>query len=550
MEGGGQEGDFRVLSDGQQDEMMMDVGLREKPRGDPPDSSKVWVEKVVGGSNGGRLLPGRALDDDFVRDRLQLEFPDGEEGEAVVTIGKEVLEAMNGLWKRCMIVKVLGRTVGIAVLQKKLRELWKPSGGMYVVDLPRQFFMVRFEKEEEYLGALTGGPWKAFGSYLMVQAWSAEFDPLKDDIVTTPVWIHLLNIPVNFYHPEIIMGIAKGLGDPLRVDLFTLRFERARYARVCIAVNLSKPLKGSVMVNGERYFAAYEGLTNICSKCGLYGHLVHGCPRRMIEATAARAVVEESGVSSPNSKGNENSVSQADARPVNQDEEGFTLVRKNGRHGKKPVSVSQKAETRTQAQNVGRNLRDITGGKVLEKMVMENRFGSLEEDMEDLDIRKDSVVMEGDKENNSLGNIPTVPKSAQQATKIVFGANAVIAKNGSRARKNDTRGGPRRPMESKVYKPKLTKVNRPGRGLVFGPNSGEEELNSSGKRLRVEKANLGRKGGAFTREGTEDADEIRGDGAQIKEKELQMVLMEETHTLMTEEKQSGLASSSPESTNA
>lgn len=35
-----------------------------------------------------------------------MEFPNGEDGEPVIMIGHEVLEAMNGLWKRCMIVKV------------------------------------------------------------------------------------------------------------------------------------------------------------------------------------------------------------------------------------------------------------------------------------------------------------------------------------------------------------------------------------------------------------------------------------------------------------
>lgn len=101
--------------------------------------------------------------------RLSLDFPDGEEGEPVITIGEEVLEAMNGLWKRCMIVKVLGRQIPISVLHRKLRELWKPKGEMYVMDFPRQFFMVRFELEEEYLAALTGGPWRVFGNYLMVR---------------------------------------------------------------------------------------------------------------------------------------------------------------------------------------------------------------------------------------------------------------------------------------------------------------------------------------------------------------------------------------------
>ncbi|CAL9223761.1 unnamed protein product, partial [Arabidopsis halleri] len=164
------------------------------------------------------LTPEDVLDEAFVMERLRLEFPNGEEGEPVITIGEEVLNAMNGLWKRCMIVKVLGRHVSVSVLSRRLREMWKPTKAMYIMDLPRQFFMIRFESDEEYMAALTGGPWRVFGSYLLVQAWSPDFDPLRDEIATTPVWVRISNIPVNFYHRSILMGIAKSLGNPIKVD--------------------------------------------------------------------------------------------------------------------------------------------------------------------------------------------------------------------------------------------------------------------------------------------------------------------------------------------
>lgn len=175
--------------------------------------------------------------------------------------------------------------------------------------------MVRFEMEEEYMAALTGGPWRVFGSYLMVQAWSPDFDPLRNDIVTTPVWVRLSNVPVNFYHKSILMGIARGLGKPVKVDLTTLNFERARFARVCVEVNLAKPLKGSVVINGERYYVAYEGLTNICSCCGLYGHVIHQCPSR----------IPEESVEVPVKKPVE---TVKERLPTN---DGFTEVRRRGR---------------------------------------------------------------------------------------------------------------------------------------------------------------------------------------------------------------------------
>ncbi|EOA14396.1 hypothetical protein CARUB_v10027591mg [Capsella rubella] len=146
---------------------MMEIGEKEHPPGDPPDAGGSWAQRAAGGSSGGRVNPESVLSEDFVEARLNLEFPDVEDGEPVFTVGQEVVEAMSGLWKQCMIVKVFGKNISIAAMSRKLNELWKPRGAMHVLDLPRQFFMVRFEIEEEYLEALTGGPWRVFGSYLM-----------------------------------------------------------------------------------------------------------------------------------------------------------------------------------------------------------------------------------------------------------------------------------------------------------------------------------------------------------------------------------------------
>lgn len=88
-------GEARVLKE--QDEAMTDITEKGPPPGDPPDGVVSWVAKVTGTSAGGRLAPERVLDAAFVSSRLSVEFPDGEEGEPVITIGQEVLDVMNGL---------------------------------------------------------------------------------------------------------------------------------------------------------------------------------------------------------------------------------------------------------------------------------------------------------------------------------------------------------------------------------------------------------------------------------------------------------------------
>lgn len=50
-------------------------------------------------------------------------------------------------------------------------------------------------------------------------------------------------------------------------------------------------------------------------------------------------------------------------------------------------------------------------------------------------------------------------------------------------------------------KPNKQKLNRPTRGLVYGPTRREEEMSVSGKRLRVELGAVGRPGGCLQRRG-------------------------------------------------
>ncbi|KAL1214867.1 hypothetical protein V5N11_022311 [Cardamine amara subsp. amara] len=77
---------------------MADIGEKSQPPGDPPDERMSWAQRVTGLSAGGRMVPESVLNDEFVAERVHLEFPNGEDGEPVITIGTKVLDAMNGLW--------------------------------------------------------------------------------------------------------------------------------------------------------------------------------------------------------------------------------------------------------------------------------------------------------------------------------------------------------------------------------------------------------------------------------------------------------------------
>ncbi|KAG2274425.1 hypothetical protein Bca52824_056980 [Brassica carinata] len=442
---------------------------KDRPPGDPPDAPGSWVRKVVGCNKGGMQVPEEAVDEEFVESRLKLEFPNGEDGEPEITIGEEVLAAMNSLWKRCMIVRFLGRNVPILSLTRKLKELWKPKGSMYVMDLPKHFFTVRFQKEEEYMAALSGGPWKAFGSYLM------------DEIDTTPVWVCLSHIPVNFYHKTILMGITKGLGRPIKVDLTTLKFERARFARICVEVNLNKPLKGSVLINGERYFVSYEGISAICLNCDMYGHLVHACPQNGTE----RAIVS---VPTP-----------VITTHVNTESIGMETRFTQVRHARKKTDP-QRQSGDTMRSNDGRDMaenkmKEVCNGGVVEKINVSNRFGSLTGSREIEELRDDVGREEENKENENTVNINLGGSS------IILGKVMAFAATGGKGNQSTTRLGLKEKKANNLRSPILQRPKPkpfgPMHGLIYGPARGEVNLSLSGKRLRVEKESIGRRGGVF-----------------------------------------------------
>lgn len=83
------------------------------------------------------------------------------------------------------------------------------------------------------------------------------------------VWVHLADLPVMLYEENVLWKIASVIGNPIKIDIHTLQVARGRYASVCIAVDLSKPLRGVVYVNGARIQVEYEGLDQICHRCGM-----------------------------------------------------------------------------------------------------------------------------------------------------------------------------------------------------------------------------------------------------------------------------------------
>jgi hypothetical protein len=119
---------------------------------------------------------------------------------------------------------------------------------------------------------------------LAVREWSADFNPAVEYVKSIAVWVRFSGLPIEYYDAKLLHVIGDRIGRSVKVDKTTLYQERGKYARLCVEVDLTKPLLAMFTIKGRHYKVEYEGLHFLCLNCGIFGHYVEGCPKRSVES--------------------------------------------------------------------------------------------------------------------------------------------------------------------------------------------------------------------------------------------------------------------------
>ncbi|CAN1800098.1 hypothetical protein LINPERHAP1_LOCUS22394 [Linum perenne] len=164
-------------------------------------------------------------------------------------------------------------------MKRRLESLWAKHGQIQVSDLSNACFVVRFSNKDDYSRAAFEGPWKIFDYYITISPWSPDFK-VYEPIQKILTWIRLPYLPLHFFNHLAVSRIGSFVGKTFRVDMATADGERAKYARVCVEIDLSKPLLGRYDIDGIIYKIVYESLETICISCRHYGHLEQNCLKK------------------------------------------------------------------------------------------------------------------------------------------------------------------------------------------------------------------------------------------------------------------------------
>nr|POE85896.1 uncharacterized protein CFP56_18243 [Quercus suber] len=205
-------------------------------------------------------------------------FKDRLMGLVAIKFSKDLKNEIRSPWTRSLIVKVYGRSMGFNFIHNKLLAMWKPAGRLDCVGLGHGFFLTRLLLKEDYENILRKGPWFIEGNFLSIRLWEPNFHPATANVSSVAVWIRLNELPIKYYNAKTLHQIGKSIGNVLKVDTHKATETKGKFTRLCMQIDINKPLVTTILIGKFEQPVCYEGIQKLCFGCGRVGHQKNLCP--------------------------------------------------------------------------------------------------------------------------------------------------------------------------------------------------------------------------------------------------------------------------------
>lgn len=75
---------------------------------------------------------------------MKLEFENRNRLLPKFTIEPLIHENLCHPWKKCLVSKLVGKSLGFMIMREKLKAIWKLKGGFDLMDITHDFYMIIF----------------------------------------------------------------------------------------------------------------------------------------------------------------------------------------------------------------------------------------------------------------------------------------------------------------------------------------------------------------------------------------------------------------------
>ena len=108
--------------------------------------------------------------------------------------------------------------------------------------------------------------------FLSIRPWEPNFKPSTTNVSSIAIWVRLYELPIEYYNVEALRQIGKAIGNVLRVDTHTATKTMGRFARLCVQIDIEKPLTTEIKIGRLEQPMSYEGIHKLYFSCGRIGH--------------------------------------------------------------------------------------------------------------------------------------------------------------------------------------------------------------------------------------------------------------------------------------
>ncbi|XP_057719866.1 uncharacterized protein LOC130934296 [Arachis stenosperma] len=214
--------------------------------------------------------------------------------------------------------------------------------------------------------------------------WEPNFNPLEATIDKVTAWVRLPGLPIELYDRTMLRQIGNLIGRTTKVDNNTADMSRGKFARLCVEVDLTKPLLGRYLINGREYHIEYEGIHHICFTCERVDYDQQHCPnnKRKEETTKKQQenqnAESNTGVQQENNNKKQQDLQKEKASTSKNDMGKQVINENNSSLGEWMVVQRPKREKKAQKEDVIRNREETSRQKeVPQTKRNQGRFGVL-----------------------------------------------------------------------------------------------------------------------------------------------------------------------------
>jgi hypothetical protein len=209
-------------------------------------------------------------------------IPQAPQAPKYVISSPRIEEQKQYMRDNALVGKFLGLWPSERDLVKWIQYWWKPKGHYDLQLGSKGFFTIILHNLEDRNRIFDGGPYFYNSAGLFLRFWTEKFSPEKEDFAHAPVWIRLYSLPQEFWLEEVLAGIGNTIGIYVKSSEATKQRRYTSYARICVYLNIAKPLPGSITLeyHDEDWSQTidYEHIPFRCRKCHEHGHLFRECP--------------------------------------------------------------------------------------------------------------------------------------------------------------------------------------------------------------------------------------------------------------------------------